>query len=412
MKRWDIATMLSVGRTLFTKVHKQKRFASPNHDVHFMAREGKNLLVEGVQSIKDGSYTPRHLRRYYFKDEMVDELHVSDRILQHVILKQLKPTFPYVMNPNCYHLQGPNGVKIATQRVRQVLRDELPKYIIRADIKSFYKSIPHYQLIQDVKKYYDDPKLQAMLEEIITNPIETPRGYKNPNEGIALRGPLSQFFSGLYLKPLDDAFNTLDVTYIRYQDDILILCKSLRQLNRCKRLLFSVLAERRLSLSGKKTRIGDISEGFHFLGIDYPGTRPLDNTTVTQAKTASNFLIANEHYLLLLGADKQSLPAPDNIVPHARTLRKAREHVKQMVESGVSPPRIKSYLYRWCTWWVRTSGSWEYHELLEAFLKVCWTSAPAVYAAALLSQALRKLNNAKTLVLQPAADSMALATSS
>jgi len=33
-----------------------------------------------------------------------------------------------------------------------------------------------------------------MLENIIKNPIETPRGYKNADNGIALRGPLSQFF--------------------------------------------------------------------------------------------------------------------------------------------------------------------------------------------------------------------------
>ena len=63
-----------------------------------------------------------------------------------------------------------------------------------------------------------------MLEQIVINPIETPRGYKNPNHGIALRGPLSQFFSGIYLKPLDDIFSTMDVTYLRYQDDVLVLC--------------------------------------------------------------------------------------------------------------------------------------------------------------------------------------------
>ena len=58
-----------------------------------------------------------------------------------------------------------------------------------------------------------------MLEAIITNPIETPRGYKNADHGIALRGPLSQFFSGIYLKPLDDAFDNMDVSYFRFQDD-------------------------------------------------------------------------------------------------------------------------------------------------------------------------------------------------
>jgi hypothetical protein len=54
-----------------------------------------------------------------------------------------------------------------------------------------------------------------MLENIIKNPIETPRGTRNPGNGIALRGPLSQFFSGLFLKKLDDAFDQADVTYLR-----------------------------------------------------------------------------------------------------------------------------------------------------------------------------------------------------
>ncbi len=39
----------------------------------------------------DGTYTPRHLKRHYFSDEMVDQLHLSDRVFQHILLKQLKP---------------------------------------------------------------------------------------------------------------------------------------------------------------------------------------------------------------------------------------------------------------------------------------------------------------------------------
>ena len=40
------------------------------------------------------------------------------------------------------------------------------------------------------------------------------------------------------------------------------------------------------------------------------------------------------------------------LVPHGRTLRKAREQVKLMVIDGVSPLRISSYLNRWAMWWV------------------------------------------------------------
>jgi RNA-directed DNA polymerase len=289
--------MLEVARNLFTKINKRKQSAHHNHEIHFLAREINDWLPAGIQSMIDGSYTPRHLKRYYFVDEMLDQLHVSDRIFQHVLLKQLKPTFPHVVNANCLHVYGPSGVKLATQQIQQVLQEEKPEYIIRADIKSFYKSIPHHKLIQDIKQLYDDPKVQSMLEQVIINPIETPRGYKNPVTGIALRGPLSQFFSAIYLKPLDDAFNKMDVTYIRYQDDLIVLCKTKRQLNRCRRKMMEILHERQLTLSRKKSRIGHISKGFHFLGIDYPGTQPQSNTKVVQLMNDSMMLRAKDSIL-------------------------------------------------------------------------------------------------------------------
>jgi RNA-directed DNA polymerase len=267
-----------------------------------MARNISEWLTQGVQSIINGTYTPRFLKRHYFKDEMVDQLHLSDRILQNVLLKQLKPTFTNVMNPNCYHLYGPSGVKLATQRIKEVIAVQQPKYIIRADIKSYYKSIQHHLLIQDIKHHYSDKNVQSMMENIIKNPIETPRGYKNLDYGIALRGPLSQFFSALYLKPLDDAFDTMDVIYLRYQDDILILCQTKRQLNRCKQRLMDVLQERRLRLSRKKTRIGSIDKGFHFLGINYLETQPLDGTNVTQSSIEQPIKNQTEYSLPIMGA--------------------------------------------------------------------------------------------------------------
>ncbi len=91
----------------------------------------------------------------------------------------------------------------------------------------------------------------------------------------------------------------MDVAYVRYQDDLIVLCKTKRQLNRCRRKMMNILYERHLTLSRKKSRIGSIEKPFHFLGIDYPGTQPLEDTTVV----LEDF-------------------------PHARTIRKAREQVK------------------------------------------------------------------------------------
>ena len=299
--------MMNAGSKLFANIHKRKRYAHPNHEVHFMARNISDWLTQGVQSIINGTYTPRFLKRHYFQDEVVDQLHLSDRILQNLLLKQLKPTFLHVMNPNCYHLHGPSGVKLATQRIKEVIALQNPKYVIRADIKSYYKSIQHHLLLQDIKRHYSDTHVQSMMENIIKNPIETPRGYKNPDYGIALRGPLSQFFSALYLKPLDDSFDAMDVTYLRYQDDIIILCQTKRQLERCKQRLMDVLQERRLQLSRKKTFIGSIDKGFHFLGINYLKTQPSDGTNVTQASSDQSIKAHHDCYSAYMGGGRTVL---------------------------------------------------------------------------------------------------------
>ena len=107
MKRWDANSMLELGKKLFAKIHRQKKHANHNHDVHIMAREIDEWLPQGIQSLIDGTYDPRCLKRYCFEDEVVDHVHLSDRILQHLLLKQLKPTFKHVMSPNVYHLVLP-----------------------------------------------------------------------------------------------------------------------------------------------------------------------------------------------------------------------------------------------------------------------------------------------------------------
>jgi RNA-directed DNA polymerase len=78
---------------------------------------------------------------------------------------------------------------------------------------------------------------------------------------------------------------------------LLIFAKTKRQLSRCRRRMMDVLHERRLSLSRKKSRMGCIKGGFHFLGIDYLPTRTEDNTNMTHINDAAITPANNVHYL-------------------------------------------------------------------------------------------------------------------
>lgn len=61
-----------------------------------------------------------------------------------------------------------------------------------------------------------------------------------------------------------------------------------------------------------------------------------------------------------------------HIVPHPRTLRKAREQVKAMVNDGVSHLKIRTYLRRFVLWWAMTVETWQYEILLQQFIQSCW----------------------------------------
>lgn len=81
------------------------------------------------------------------------------------------------------------------------------------------------------------------------------------------------------------------------------------------------------------------------------------------------------------------------MVPHPRTLRKARERVKCMVIDEVSLRQIRNYLHRWILWWQNTSDTWQYQELLQRFIDTCWRIDIQGYAAGLYQLHLNESQN-------------------
>lgn len=69
-------------------------------------------------------------------------------------------------------------------------------------------------------------------------------------------------------------------------------------------------------------------------------------------------------------------------VPHARTLRNAREQVHVMIYYGISTQHIRHYLNSWARWWMLTIESWSYPEILARLIDSCWETNLHVAAMA------------------------------
>ena len=121
--------------------------------------------------------------------------------------------------------------KIIIDQLRLLLDDGFPKVIIRTDIKKFYESIPHKELLEKIEEnsllsYPSKKIIRSVLNQywklLITD------GIKSENDermGIPRGIGFSAYLSELYLRDFDNKIKSIEnVTYYsRYVDDIIII---------------------------------------------------------------------------------------------------------------------------------------------------------------------------------------------
>ena len=108
-------------------------------------------------------------------------------------------------------------------------------------------------------------------------------------------------------------------------DDLIILAQTKRQYIRAKKKVAQILKDLKLTLSPHKTRMGPLSKGFHFLGVNFHGTPSHESQS---------------HWAISI---------------HDRSCRRALDKVIAMTDIAVNPAQVQQYLSRWAQWWVRST---------------------------------------------------------
>ena len=275
------------------------------------------------------------MRQYQYFDNTVRVWAYLDRLIMHLIYNIIKPTFKHVTSPLCLHLKGPSVIKQATQQIKNAISSQQFKYFLRLDIKSYYASIDHKILLEQINDNYDDPIILKYLKDIVTIAIDKGGKLNLPTKGLPLGSTLSPFFGALYLTKLDKISDQKNIFYLRYMDDIIVLVKTKRQYTKARKHIFRILRELKLRVSPRKTSMGLLEKGFHYLGVNYQVAR----TTC-----------GNRNHVK---PDCEKIQVTVDI--HTRTSRRALDKVKTLRTYAVNPAAIQRYLTRWATWWHHTS---------------------------------------------------------
>lgn len=193
------------------------------------------------------------------KERLIHVLpYFPDRICHHAIMQVLEPVFYANFIRDTYACVRGRGIHDGVRRIRRALRDtEGTRYCLKVDVGKFYESIDQDVLVDMLRRKFKEPKLMALLEEIV----------RSTDKGLPIGNYVSQFFANFYLSDLDHAMKEREGVryYFRYCDDIVILHHDKARLHALLTVMKDTLSGIRLRLKPNH-RVFPVSEGIDFLG--------------------------------------------------------------------------------------------------------------------------------------------------
>jgi RNA-directed DNA polymerase len=233
-----------------------------------------------LRAVNHGDYVFSPLKLLTKQDGKVIHLwSSSDALVMKVLVGCLAPSFEIPMS--CTHIRGHGGLKQTVAKVQRQLKNY--QYVCKTDVKSFYESIDHYVLFEQIYDHIEHKTLRRYLWQIVLRTVEYGGSYREITRGISRGCPVSPLLGALYLKVLDKLFDPKKTFYVCYMDDILILSKTRWQNRRVIKRLNHCFNQLKVQPHPDKTFIGRIERGFDFLGYHF-SREPLGLANITVRK--------------------------------------------------------------------------------------------------------------------------------
>jgi RNA-directed DNA polymerase len=229
------------------------------------------------EDLCSGEYQPQQIRRHYIPKPGSKEKRplgiptVRDRVVQTALRMALEPIFERDFAEHSYGFRPGRGCKDALRRVDQLLKDG-HTYIVDADLKSYFDTIPHDRLLALVAQKVSDGRVLSLIESFLKQGVLDGLQEWTPEEGSPQGGCISPLLSNIYLNPLDHLMAQRGFEMVRYADDFVIMCRSSEDAARALALVQEWTAEAGLQLHPTKTKIIDAeTDAFEFLGYRFVG---------------------------------------------------------------------------------------------------------------------------------------------
>jgi len=241
----------------------------------------------------------------------------KDRVVHHVLVKELEPLFEKKFIHDVYNNRKNRGIHQAQKQAQRYMRQTPKGYYLQLDIKGFFYHLDKTILLEKIKKEVIGSSLDVASVLYLTSKIlfhDPTRAYvfkgdrtkltllpahktlfKLPkNKGLPIGNLTSQFFANVYMNDFDNYVKRgLKVKrYIRYVDDFVLFSKSKKELEIWKVEIENYLKKELELTLREDTKLKAHSEGLDFLGYII---RP--HYTLVRNRVVNNFKYKKAQYL-------------------------------------------------------------------------------------------------------------------
>ena len=231
------------------------------------------------EELRTGTYQPRFILRVYIEKEGSRDKRslgipsVRDRVVQTALRLVIEPIFERVFHPRSFGFRPGRGCKDALREVDRLLKGG-HCCVVDADLQSYFDSIPHDQLMSEIRCYIADGRVLKLIEGFFKQGIVEGFSHWTPEEGTPQGAVISPLLANLYLHSLDVAMAEAGFQMVRYADDFVVLCQSDREARMALERMQSQISMKGLRFHPEKIHLVDVriaGQRFDFLGYRFEG---------------------------------------------------------------------------------------------------------------------------------------------